>query len=81
MKAKITKVRAAAGIIADSNVIEFTVGPQSYDVVISPGQNIKSRMRQVIKQDIKARYRIAAARVELEKLKKLEGQEIDLGTI
>ncbi len=81
MKAKITKVRAAAGIIADANVIEFIVGPQSYNVVISPGQNIKSRMRQVIREDRKARTRIAAARVELGKLKELEGQEIDLGII
>lgn len=78
MKAKVTKVRPAVGRFADANVIEFKVGNETFSVVIEPGQDVKQRMSEIVAETRRMRRQVVSAAKELQELKKLEGQEIDL---
>lgn len=80
MKAKVTKVRPTESMftVGEAYVVDFTVDNERYSVVIEPGQNVQLRMRGAIAETKKIKQEQAEGSKEFQRLKKLEGQEIDL---
>lgn len=76
--AKVTKVGISDGPFPLQCKIEFTVGDETFVAVIKPGQDVKQRMIKAVAEAHNMREYVITATKQLQALKTLEGQEIDI---